>query len=88
MDVRGAAEHSSGHAVQTINLPLNRLTNEIENLNPNEPVYVICQGGYRSSVAASVLEKAGFREIYNVSGGTAAWINAGLETQTLADCAV
>jgi rhodanese-related sulfurtransferase len=42
---------------------------------------VICQGGYRSSLGTSILENAGFKEIYNVVGGTAAWINAGLETE-------
>ena len=81
VDVRRAAEHKSVHAPQSINLPLNNLTNEIEKLDSTKPIYVICQGGYRSSVGTSILEKAGFNEIYNVSGGTAAWINAGLETE-------
>jgi len=88
VDVRRAAEHKSVHATKTINLPLNNLLNEIEKLDSTKPIYVICQGGYRSSVGTSLLEKAGFNEIYNVSGGTAAWINAGLETEESAACVV
>ena len=88
VDVRRGAEYTTGHAPKTINLPLNKLASEIEKLDFGKPTYVICQGGYRSSAGTSVLEKAGFKEIYNISGGTAAWINAGLETEKSAACAV
>jgi len=84
VDVRGVGEHMNGHASLTKNLPLNTLSREIEGLNPDKPIYVICQSGYRSSVGTSILENAGFREIYNVAGGTKAWIDAGLETETSA----
>ncbi len=77
VDVRRPAEHAGGHAPNTINLPLNNLADEIDKLNPQKPTYVICQSGYRSSLGTSVLENAGFKEIYNVTGGTQAWINAG-----------
>jgi rhodanese-related sulfurtransferase len=82
VDVRRPAEHANGHAPRTINLPLNRLPEEFEKLDPSKPTYVICQGGYRSSIGTSILENAGFREIYNVTGGTAEWIKSGLETET------
>lgn len=78
VDVRRAAEHANGHAPQTINLPLNHLSKELDRLNPDKPTYVICQGGYRSSLATSILENAGFKEIYNVAGGTSAWEKAEL----------
>lgn len=81
LDVRNVAEHAAGHAPQTINLPLNQLSREIDKLNPDKPIYVICQSGYRSSLGASVLENAGFKEIYNVTGGTQAWISAGFEKE-------
>ena len=84
VDVRRPAEHANGHAPQTINLPLNRLPEEFEKLDPSKPTYVICQGGYRSSIGTSILENAGFEEIYNVTGGTAGWINSGLEIETSA----
>jgi len=81
IDVRGVGEHAAGHARLTTNLPLNTLSREIDRLDPNKPTYVICQSGYRSSVGTSILENAGFREIYNVTGGTKAWIDADLETE-------
>jgi rhodanese-related sulfurtransferase len=84
VDVRRTAEHANGHAPNTINIPLDKLSNEFETLDPALPTYVICQGGYRSSIGTSILENAGFNKLYNVTGGTAAWIEAGLETETSA----
>lgn len=81
VDVRRAGEHTGGHAPGTINLPLSSISREFEKLDPSIPTYVICQGGYRSSIAASILENAGFTKLYNVTGGTKAWIDAGLETE-------
>ncbi len=80
VDVRRVAEYAKGHAPHTINLPLNTLSREIDKLNPEKPIYVICQGGYRSSLGTSVLENAKFRQVSNVIGGTQAWIDAGFET--------
>jgi len=82
--VRNPAEHASGHAAGTINLPLNTLSRELDHLNPELPTYVLCQGGYRSSLGTSILENAGFKEIYTVTGGTKAWMDAGLETEVSA----
>ena len=87
VDVRRVAEHASGHAPKTINLPLDVLAKEIGKLNPDKPTYVLCAGGYRSSLGTSVLENAGFKEIYNVTGGTKAWTDAGLETEVSAGAA-
>ncbi len=81
IDVRRVAEHANRHAPHTTNLPLEILSREIGKLNPDKPTYVICQSGYRSSVGTSILENAGFKEIYNVTGGTKAWIDAGFETE-------
>jgi hydroxyacylglutathione hydrolase len=80
VDVRRSTEHNAGHAPRTINIPLNNLAENIEQLDPAKPTYVICQGGYRSSIGTSILENAGFDLLYNVTGGTAAWIGAGLPT--------
>lgn len=84
IDVRRVAEHSNGHAPETVNIPLADLAKEVGRLDPDKPTYVICQTGYRSSTASSILENAGIREIYNVAGGTTAWIEAGLETEVSA----
>ncbi len=82
VDVRRPSEHNSGHAPKTINLPLDKLSKELDKLDPRKPTYVICQSGYRSSLGTSVLENAGFEKVYNVAGGTAAWIKAGLPVET------
>lgn len=81
VDVRRPAEHAAGHAVRTENIPLDKLPKEFDKLDPTAPTFVICQGGYRSSLGTSVLENAGFKKVYNVTGGTAAWMAAGLETE-------
>ena len=84
VDVRRQTEHANGHAPGTINIPLDKLPAEFEQLDPTAPTYMICQGGYRSSLGTSILENAGFKELYNVTGGTAAWQDAGLETEVSA----
>ncbi len=84
VDVRRVQEYAAGHAPNTVNFPLDILSREIDKLNPDKPTYVICQSGYRSSLGTSVLENAGFKEIYNVTGGTKAWIDAGLDTEVSA----
>ena len=84
VDVRRPAEHANGHAAGTVNIPLDRLSREFDRLNPEVPTYVICQSGYRSSVGASILENAGFRSVFNVSGGTKAWLDAGLPSEVSA----
>lgn len=88
VDVRRPAEHANGHAIRTANIPLDRLSREIDKLDPATPTYVICQSGYRSSIGASILENAGFKKIYNVAGGTKAWLDADLPSETsLNSCA-
>ncbi len=88
IDVRRVAEYSAAHAIGAVNMPLDKLPNETDRLDPEKTTYVICQSGYRSSLATSILENAGFRDLHNVSGGTAEWIAAGLETEmTVTKCA-
>jgi glyoxylase-like metal-dependent hydrolase (beta-lactamase superfamily II) len=84
VDVRRPAEYANGHAAGALNIPLDRLEREVDRLDPSVPTYVICQSGYRSSLGTSILENAGFKEIYNVSGGTQAWLSAGLESEVTA----
>jgi len=82
VDVRRPAEHESGHAPKTVNISLDKLTRELDRLDPGVPTFVICQSGYRSSIGTGILENAGFQKVSNVTGGTAAWIDAGLETES------
>lgn len=81
VDVRQPGEYGAGHANRAINLPLNSLEENLERLDPTVPTFLICQSGYRSSLATSILENAGFKTVYNVAGGTSAWIEAGFHTE-------
>ena len=78
LDVRRPAEFNAGHAPRAYNAPLGpRLREEADRLDTDRPLAVICAGGYRSSAATSLLRPLGFRRLYNVEGGTGAWIAAG-----------
>jgi hydroxyacylglutathione hydrolase len=79
IDVRRQPEYASGHVPHAVTAPLLSLQKTLTNfrLDPNKPTAVICAGGYRSSAAASILQQHGFSNLFNVSGGTSAWIAAG-----------
>jgi glyoxylase-like metal-dependent hydrolase (beta-lactamase superfamily II)/rhodanese-related sulfurtransferase len=84
VDVRRPAEYGNGHVPRALNAPLATLDRTATELpfEKDKPTAVICAGGYRSSAAASLLEKLGFTNLLNVSGGTGAWINAGYPVET------
>jgi glyoxylase-like metal-dependent hydrolase (beta-lactamase superfamily II)/rhodanese-related sulfurtransferase len=82
VDVRRDAEYRGGRAKRAINLPLHELPDRTGELDPARPTAVICAGGYRSSIGTSILERAGFTSLFNVSGGTSAWIAAGLPVES------
>jgi glyoxylase-like metal-dependent hydrolase (beta-lactamase superfamily II)/rhodanese-related sulfurtransferase len=81
VDVRQPGEYAAGHAQTAINLPLNALSKNIDKIDPSKPTFLICQTGYRSSLATSLLENAGFEKVCNVAGGTSAWLEADLPTE-------
>jgi len=82
LDVRRPAEYAAGHAPRAALAPLSPRLAEEAALDPARPAAVICAGGYRSSAAASLLRRAGFRDLLNVEGGTGAWVAAGYEVET------
>jgi rhodanese-related sulfurtransferase len=84
VDVRRQAEYAAGHVPGALNLPLDRLEASIAQLDSSRPTLVVCASGYRSSMATALLRRAGFRDVYNVVGGTSAWIAAGYPTQRAA----
>jgi glyoxylase-like metal-dependent hydrolase (beta-lactamase superfamily II)/rhodanese-related sulfurtransferase len=79
VDVRRPPEWQAGHIPNAVHLPLNTLAQNVGALAANEPLAVICAGGFRSSIATSILEQQGFTKVTNVVGGMAAWKNANLE---------
>ncbi len=80
IDVRRPPEWNGGHIESSVNMPLNHLSESALGLNRDSGIAVICAGGYRSSIASSLLEQLGFRHVVNVAGGMAAWKNAGLDS--------
>ncbi len=81
LDVRRRGEYSDGHVPDAMNVPLDELSERLDALDPSKPLAVICAGGYRSSAAASILQRRNFPALFNVIGGTGAWVAAGFETQ-------
>ena len=77
VDVRAPSERRQKLVRGSVNLPLNHLIERIGELPKDVPLLVHCAGGYRSSVAASLLQQKGF-EVTELAGGIAAWEAAGL----------
>jgi hydroxyacylglutathione hydrolase len=73
VDVRAPREWSTGHMEGSVNLPLNHLAERLEELPRTRRIVVHCASGYRSSIAASILERYGFAEIADLTGGFNAW---------------
>lgn len=82
VDVRTSREREQKAIGGSVSLPLNRLEERVDELQRNRPVLVYCAGGYRSSIAASLLQKAGFASVSEIAGGLAAWELANLTVET------
>lgn len=77
IDVRRPGEYHNGHAPGAVNAPLASLENALAQFDASRPTAVLCQSGFRSSAATSLLARHGFKAVYNIVGGTSAWQNAG-----------
>lgn len=73
LDVREPGELSSGVVGHSVSIPLGQLAARVSELDPGKLVVAHCKGGYRSSIATSILRRAGFRDIANLTGGYDAW---------------
>ena len=69
IDVRGDGEFAINHLPQAINIPVSQLRKRLSEISPKTPTVVYCAGGYRSSIAASVLRANGFTDVSDVLGG-------------------
>ena len=78
LDVRREPEWHAGHIAGTEWFPLDNFRISAPELDPSAPVAVHCQGGYRSMIACSLLQRAGIENVMNVVGGFDAWRQAGL----------
>jgi hydroxyacylglutathione hydrolase len=80
LDVRREPEWDAGHIESATWWPLDNFRVSPPELDQNAPVAVHCKGGYRSMIASSLLQRAGFKQVINVIGGLDAWQQAKLPT--------
>jgi hydroxyacylglutathione hydrolase len=80
IDVRYDGEWSEGHLPDAIHIPLGRLSERLSEVPRDRPLVTHCRAGSRSAIAASLLRRAGFEDVSNMSGGYDAWSSAGLPT--------
>jgi glyoxylase-like metal-dependent hydrolase (beta-lactamase superfamily II)/rhodanese-related sulfurtransferase len=74
LDVRRTAEFWEGHVTGAQNIPLHELPDRLAEVDRDKPLAVICAGGYRSSIACSLLARAGFTNVINAREGTEEWM--------------
>ena len=82
IDVRGPREREQKHIEGSLSIPLNHLVENMKTLPNDRPLLVYCAGGYRSSIAASLLRRGGFGSVCELAGGIAAWEAAKLSVLT------
>ena len=80
LDVRREPEWDAAHIENATWWPLDNFRVSPPELDHNAPIAVHCKGGYRSMIASSLLQRAGFKQIINVIGGFDAWQEAKLAT--------
>lgn len=78
VDVRAPGERKQKLIEGSVSIPLNHLAENMKSLPNDRPLLVYCAGGYRSSIAASLLQRAGFASVGELAGGIAAWESAKL----------
>jgi rhodanese-related sulfurtransferase/glyoxylase-like metal-dependent hydrolase (beta-lactamase superfamily II) len=81
VDVRNPAEQESGMLPAARAVPLASLLDHLADLDPDAPTLVYCAGGYRSSIAASLLRAQGFARVADVLGGFAGWQASGFPVE-------
>jgi hydroxyacylglutathione hydrolase len=85
VDVRAPRERAQKRIGGSVSMPLNHLGERLSELPTDRPLLVYCAGGYRSSIAASLLLRHGFTQVSEIAGGIAAWETAQLPLETGAD---
>ncbi len=77
IDVREPHEFIHNHIEQAINTPLSKLSDHLGKLESHkkDAILIACQSGTRSAAAAKILAKAGFEQVFVITGGMQAWEN-------------
>ena len=77
IDVREPHEYDGGHVPNAAHIPVNTVYARRAELPADKDVIFVCAVGQRSALAAEMAAAAGLTRIFNLDGGTEAWINAG-----------
>jgi hydroxyacylglutathione hydrolase len=80
IDIRKQTEYSAEHIEEAFSKPLSEINEWIKDINPKEHFFIHCAGGYRSMIAASILQARGFRNFSEISGGFNAISKTGIPT--------
>jgi len=83
LDVRRESEWQAGHIEEAVWWPLDNFKVSPPEINRERTIAVHCKSGYRSMIACSLLQRAGFSHVINVAGGFDAWQQAKLPTETM-----
>lgn len=84
LDVREPGEYGAGHILGARNVPFSRIDSggaELAGKRKDRPVILCCESGNRSARAAALLKAQGYTRVLNLSGGIAAWQQAGLPVE-------
>lgn len=80
VDVRSKREWDAGHIDSAVHIPLGELAARASEIPRTRPVATICEAGYRSALAASLLARAGLDDVTTITGGMTAWRQLAAET--------
>lgn len=69
IDVRKESEYAAEHVENAYSKPLAYINDWVKDINPQEHFYLHCAGGYRSMIAASILQARGYRNFTEIEGG-------------------
>lgn len=69
IDVRKDTEYAAEHVDEAFNKPLAMINEWVKDINPEEHFFIHCAGGYRSMIAASILQARGYRNFTEIAGG-------------------
>ncbi len=82
VDVRTQREREQQHIAGSLSIPLNHLVENLGKIPKDRSLLVYCAGGYRSSIAASLLQSGGFERVSEIAGGIVGWETANLPVRT------
>lgn len=84
LDIREDSDFKGGHLINAMHMPLGQIEKRINEISPfkSKPVIAVCETGMRSQRVCRTLQKQGFENLYNLSGGMGAWSKANMPVST------